>query len=259
MGHERLGLLPRRKPWTEISSELADSVNSFSREPSKILSRILEQVQTRYEHLYADKGVQAAFSFLVALSTPTKASMPNSLVDIGNPVSEGGSVLRVTAQLLDHIRSNIESAEYAELSGRAAADTITEWTKTRTQQQSLFGDESTADSVWQGITGSEFCEISRLFFSRLTERYLRYFIERDLTSAALTMEFRERFDSAISTHLDDVSRHAFETSKITESFSAGWFNKHAKEQRPTDNEIYGFLRVSSGKIREELFRERLGQ
>ena len=259
MGHERLGLLPRRKPWNKIATDIAASVDNFIPHPKKIMAMVLDQVKNRYERLYTDKGVQAAFSFLIALSTSGKEAVSGSLSDIGNLTEKHSSVLELTTELINHVRENSESVEYAELSTRATADTIALWTKTRTQQPSLFGEEETADNVWHSISGSEFCEISRIFFSKLTERYLKYFLERNLTSAAPTLEHRERFDSAISAHLDEVSHHAFETSKITESFAAGWFNKYSAQHRPDDNEIYGFLRVSSSKIREELSRECLDQ
>lgn len=59
----------------------------------------------------------------------------------------------------------------------------------------------------------------------------------------------------MSRHVDDVSRHAFETAKIMQSFAAGWFNKHAKEGLPTNASMRGFLRLALGKLREELRRE----
>lgn len=259
MGHERLGLLPRRKPWSEIVSDLMGSVETFNPHPSHIANRILEQVKHRYKKLYVDEGVRAAFSFLIALSSKEESTIPGSLTDILLPNKEKLSAISLTSKLVEHVHDHTESEEYAELGKRAAADTIAYWTKVRTRQHSLFGAQSSIEGVWKNISGTEFCEISRFFFSSLTERYLRYFLERNLTSAAQTIEQRDRFSLAISSHLKDVSQHAFETSKITESFAAGWFNKHAADSMPNDMEVVSFLRVSLGKIQEELTREHLDQ
>lgn len=59
----------------------------------------------------------------------------------------------------------------------------------------------------------------------------------------------------LSSHIDDVSRHAFETAKITQSFAAVWFNKHLKTGLPDDEAKAAFLSLAFGKIRDELRRE----
>ena len=61
--------------------------------------------------------------------------------------------------------------------------------------------------------------------------------------------------AASADHIDDVSHHAFETARITQSFAAGWFNRYARDGMPTADEISGFLSHSVGKLREELLRE----
>jgi len=70
---------------------------------------------------------------------------------------------------------------------------------------------------------------------------------------------RDEFEKQLAAHVDDVSQHAFETAKITQSFAAGWFNKHAKSGVPTDREITTFLTLAFGKMRAELQREAGGQ
>ncbi|MGB8472696.1 MAG: hypothetical protein WCE61_01275, partial [Candidatus Acidiferrum sp.] len=60
----------------------------------------------------------------------------------------------------------------------------------------------------------------------------------------------------LRSNIDGASRHAFETAKITQSFAAGWFNRHVRGgSNPTDAEIRGFLAIAFGKMREDLRRE----
>jgi hypothetical protein len=56
-----------------------------------------------------------------------------------------------------------------------------------------------------------------------------------------------------------IADHAFETSKIMQSFAAGWFNKHAAASPPSQVEVTNFLRTSFGKMREEFRREAEGK
>ena len=67
---------------------------------------------------------------------------------------------------------------------------------------------------------------------------------------------RDVFQKQLKDQIDAVSRHAFETAKIAQSFAAGWYNRHAKDKVPADDEIAGFLAIAFGKLREDLRREK---
>jgi hypothetical protein len=95
-----------------------------------------------------------------------------------------------------------------------------------------------------------------LFFAKFTERYLNYFLEREASAVSKTIEQRELLQKQLRDQIDTVSRHAFETAKIAQSFAAGWYNRHAKEKVPPDDEIAGFLAIAFGKLREDLRREK---
>ena len=101
----------------------------------------------------------------------------------------------------------------------------------------------------------DFASSLGFYFGKLTERYLNYFLDRAASSAFPTIKQRDQFQGEIRTHIDDVSKHAFETAKITQSFAAGWFNLHTKEKVPDAKEIEGFLTLAFGKLRDELRRE----
>lgn len=98
--------------------------------------------------------------------------------------------------------------------------------------------------------------MARLFFAKFTERYLNYFVEREASAACRTVEQRDLLQAQLREHVDVVSRHAFETAKIAQSFAAGWYNRHAKTAAPTNDEISGFLAIAFGKLREDLRREK---
>ena len=93
------------------------------------------------------------------------------------------------------------------------------------------------------------------FFSNFTKRYLEYFLEREAAWTLKNIDERKHFKEKLETLVSEVSVHAFETAKITESFSAGWYNKNVKDKIPSDRKIQGFVDYAFNKINSELLRE----
>jgi hypothetical protein len=255
MGHERIGFLPRSARWADIVERIADSSDSPDSDARRIVRKTLENVRQRFLRIHKDAGVQAAFAFFVAIAT-RHLDQAAGLSALHVPLEEDPSPSRLSLLLNRWIDAHLKSAEYAEIAKRAGADTIAHWTQIRTGQGDLFVDRRKADWIWSTITDARaFCEVSRIFFAKYTERYLKYFLEREASAQITSVSAREKFGDSLRAHVDEVSTHAFETARITQSFAAGWFNNHAKERRPSDAEIEAFLATAFGKIQEELYRE----
>ena len=60
------------------------------------------------------------------------------------------------------------------------------------------------------------------------------------------------FSDTLTKYSLQITEHAFEISKIMQSFAAGWFNKHALDTAPSEASVTDFLNISFGKVREEL-------
>jgi hypothetical protein len=255
MGHERVGILPRRKPWDQIVADIDHALGGSAIDTAKLASDILRLVRSRYNSFYHDRGVQAAFAYLLSLTT-SKLPHQGGLASVDPHLQENLSPLKITANLAKWVRAHIDNPEYSEMACRAAADTIAWWSRENSQQKLLFDNTISSMYIWT-TDARGFCTISRSFFANLTDRYLRYFIERIASARATSIVNRQKLKDSISKHLESISHHAFETSKITQSFSAGWFNNNARQQRPGDDQIRGFLRVAFGKLQEELLREEI--
>jgi hypothetical protein len=201
-----------------------------------------------------DEGVIASFQYLVALSNSDRDAS-----HIGPPIpdiDDGTSTVRLAAGLCSWVDRHSNSLEYAEIAKQAGADAIAFWSSSEDKGEDLFGNRPTLRDRWLAAgSGSSFSEVSRYYFARLTERYLRYFLDREASSALPTIATRDRFSEHLTTQIDAISRHAFETSKITQSFAAGWYNRHGKGAVPNSLTVRRFLRVAFQKIREELARE----
>lgn len=258
MGHERVGALPYTKKWREVVAQLAES--SGSREDAAaIASATLKNVNVQFRKIHWDDGVVAAFQFLVALTKSASSEHPVRPSSSPSPkinLEEDTTALRLVGQLRSWVESHAVSKEYAAIATRASADAISLWSVKQGMQASLFTSSVDSREVWRHANnGAGFCEVSRLFFSKFTERYLNYFLEREASASVTSVAERDRLAVQLRDHIDGVSQFAFETSRITQSFAAGWYNNHARDKYPSNNESRQFLSVAFAKMREELTRE----
>ena len=265
MGHLRIGVLPRSRNWRAVVSAIGEMSGGQidGRSCSDLADKTLVASQRELRKLPDDIAFQRCFQFLVILSVAGKsdnvqqAAKSFGLGIDGIPTKlELSRVLRTWLSGLDPYYYN---PEFASLARHATADTIAAWINQHadTPQLSLFPTSEDPYKPWRkASTGAGFCELSRSFFSNFTDRYLKYFLSRTASSQFSTVEERSQFSNLVRNNVDLVTTHAFETSKIVQSFSAGWFNKNASEYKlPPIESVKGFLGFSIEKIREEFRRE----
>ena len=256
MGHERVGALPHTKRWRDVIGQLAESSGS-PEDVAAIANDTLENVRVQLRKIHSDDGVVAAFQFLVALTKSASSDDPGEASFSPRIDFEGSpSTLRLIGQLRSWVEAQGGSRKYGDIAAKASADAISLWSSQQSMQGSLFTSPGDSREIWQQAdNGAGFCEVSRLFFSKFTERYLNYFLEREASASMGSISDRDRLSTQLREHIDGVSRFAFETSRITQSFAAGWFNNHARDRYPSKDESRGFLSLAFGKLREELKRE----
>lgn len=257
MGHERVGALPKTKPWRAVVGQIA-SFTPANSNISDIAKQTLKNVRHRFDSIETDSGVLSSFEFLVLLSFGSKEkSLTKYMESKGIHLAENATPLQLSKELSKWVNRHKGSSEYSAFAQGAAVDAVSEWYKQNdSSQTNLFFSTKEPSDVWRkSANGSGFCELSRLYFSKFTERYLKYFLEREASSTITTIDGRDGFDKEIRTHLNDISKHAFETSKITQSFAAGWFNNQLKRGAPSKKSIQSFLTIAFGKMKSELLRE----
>lgn len=257
MGHERVGVLPKTARWSHLVGQIG-GYYAAGVPVASIASETLQNVRRQYETLFQDDAVKAAFAFLVTFAHACRHDNPRAkLESSGIALDEKATLLSIVRALKRQIPSHLAASEYGQITISAAADAVGQWYKANASNQlPLFTPDNEFLESWRPLGhGSGFCDLARLFFGKVTERYLNYFLERAASASCPSLDQRERFREAMRTHVDAVSKHAFESAKITQSFAAGWFNAHARDQLPNNREIEGFLTVAFGKLREELRRE----
>lgn len=254
MGHERVGALPRTREWRNIVEGIGGVTGASEALPS-IATATLLQVRQRYDRIAADPGFQAAFCFILGLATHAEASeIEGAYPQID--LESDPSPFRLTTELRAWVDAQAASLEYAELGKRAAADVIAFWTADRSRQKDFFSSERGASEVWaEARNAGAFSKLCMVFFGKFTERYLRYFLDREASAQLPDLVARERFASGLAKHIEVLAQHSFEATRITQSFAAGWYNNNARDARPAKDTVYGFLNFAMAKLRQELLRE----
>jgi len=257
MGHERIGYLPKSQKWTSIVKRI-EHFSPSSDDVSDIASETLKNVRTRIQFIQEDSGVISAFKFLVLIAHASRLSDPSTFLKTkGIVISNEFDIFELTSSSRDFVDRNQDSKEYSTFAMQSLIDTIGDWSKRNDIQPSLlFDSKINSFDLWRkAADGRGFCDLSRTFFSKFTERYLKYFLEREASSRIHSLYERQLFMSRLEEHVEDISQHAFETAKIVQSLSAGWFNKKGKDKSPSDAEIKGFISHAFKKIKSELLRE----
>jgi len=257
MGHERLPLLPRSEKWRDIVSDVAlTATNECTAD--EVVRKTTKAIDSRFRRLHLDHGVQDAFSFLLALSVAARSKTPEAtLAKYGINLDERSATPLALAQVLSSfMEKKGASLEYSELAKSAAVRALAKFFRQESLQRDIF--DTTADPfvVWRKASdGSGFSVLARQFFCSLTTEYLRYFLDREASAVLLSVEAREAFQNNLEDHIDRITRHSFEVSKIAQSFAAGWYNKNATEELPCRRNALKFLAIALNKIRDALRRE----
>lgn len=257
MGHIRIGLLPKSKKWIEISEMIVGMYKSEI-EIEDIAQKTIENVRSHFRHIEQDSGVLRAFQFLVCLAFASREEKPKEwLSQYDIDLSDDLTPFSFAKSVKDYVAADKDSCEYGEIAQQAAGDAISIWyNENQIPTLNLFTSMEDPFQVWRKAgNGAGFCELSRHFFSKFTQRYLNYYLGRVVSSTLSSAEQSNDFEQQLEKHVDTISSHAFETAKITQSLAAGWFNNRIKNDVPSEQEIKRFLSRAFGKLRDELQRE----
>lgn len=255
MGHERIGFLPRTKQWQAIIDQLAEYDNS-SACVAQIAEATLKNINKTYKNMPYDESVIKAVQYLVTLSMSAKAV--NQLIFLrenGCQIGQDISLMSLVRSAKEFISTEHGSLESNKIARDAVLQALVTFEREHTDTQLSLFDKSSS-GIWDSVgTGAAFCELSRSFFAAFSDRYLRYYLEREAAHTINNYQAMESFSNQLSEQAQALSYHAFDTAKLTQSFAAGWYNNHSKSKVPTEKDITGFLGMAFGKLREEFRRE----
>lgn len=152
--------------------------------------------------------------------------------------------------------------EYSAFASQSLIETLGGWLRTHKQQQTLLFDvKEDSFATWRNAANAgAFSELSRLYFSNFISCYLRYFLEREASASIKTLADRDLFIHRLNAHVQEISRDAFETAKVAQSYSAAWYNKNAIKSLPNEDSIKGYVSYALKKLGNNLtFNDDFGQ
>ena len=251
MGHVRIGFLPHTRQWNAIVDRLS-AYDNDANEVAIIADRTLNAVRQEFDGLQYDESVKKAIEYLATIVVSTrKENQVAFLQENGYSVDDNLSVFGLTTSAKEVIQTENGSLETNKLARDAAIQAVLEYYENHSNKQlSLFQIDN--NPFKQRGSGREFCELARYFFAAFTEKQIRYYIDRTASSVIGDYNKYIHFSDTLTSQSMAITEHAFEISKIMQSFAAGWFNKHALDSTPSNDSVTDFLKISFGKVREEL-------
>jgi hypothetical protein len=258
MGHKRYGYLPKSKRWLIITEELDKFASSGNGDIRKIANLTLQHVRTHFDKLKVEPSVLATFEYLLQLSKAYKTDSPLEYLQINGILDESElSLIKIGRGLQKYTENSVASKELQAISVHAGIDALNKWFMVNNQYGlTLFNDKLDYNLIFGRISNAgNFSDLTRLYFSGFTEKFLKYFLERTASTTFVNLNDRHRFKVELEKHLNDISTHAFETTKITQSLIAAWHNKHLNDSFPDRQDIKEFLSFSFDKMKGELLRE----
>ena len=251
--------MPQTKPWKTIIEQLS-LFGEGEISVAQIANETISAVKKTYEKMPYDESVIKALSFIATLAFSAKLdNQVDFLNENGYTVDSQLSLFSLMSSAQNYISTDYGSLEINKLAKDAAMQAIINYQQQHESNQiSMFSEKS--QSVWGNAgNGAAFCEMARTFFASFTERQLKYYIGRAVAGSINNYETLQSFNQQLSEQSKAIADHTFEIAKLTQSFSAGWFNKNASDSQPSDKQIEAFLSHSFGKLREEFRREADGQ
>ena len=172
-------------------------------------------------------------------------------------VPDQASLLDITTSFTktvdSYLQENRARTDISEMAIMSATETISDIVGERTQN--LFG--TTTDDIQKAFknlsTNKQFGLLSREFFTRFTQRYLAYFVSRELSNHVggerrfKNIEEHSEFSKALKLH-------CHQTTEILERFAGGWYSKANYEGYGSISaqSAVGFIQYAFEKLKNEL-------
>ena len=255
MGHVRLGQLPRTRKWRDVVELVAAGANV-----PQVANATIKAADGAFSFVTDDSGYNHAVWLMTQLGLAAGRENPLEHlraqgVNIPDNTSIPGIVVALTNAIDDHASRNGGHSDLGELAQRALADAVITRLEPKLQQQSMFNmqAEDTQRALLEFGKQKEFGQLSREFYSRLTNECMNYFLSQTLATHLgegqrfATMNQMAQFEEALTTHCR-------EASAIVEEFSGDWFSKHRYEEEGniSPESVRGFASWALKKMKDEL-------
>ncbi|MBA3518657.1 MAG: hypothetical protein H0T75_13695 [Rhizobiales bacterium] len=212
MGHIRLGRIPGTRKWQEVVSLISEGADV-----PQIAAKSADAAARGLETAAHDKALVHAFWLLTQIPQAARqANFAERLRALGLEVSSEPTLLDVVgafASAVDRrVRETGGRTDLGETAQHAAAETLT--FLAGRELPSLFAPSPSdvQHAIAKLGTSDRFSIVARDFFSRLTRRYLAYFLSRELSNHVGPQQRfastgdHTKFNVALDLHCREASR-----------------------------------------------------
>ena len=178
----------------------------------------------------------------------------------GIDVPIAGQAVHFVSRVVDaasrEIRERCPPSVFSDIAEQALRQTLTETITERSK--TLFGtslsDIQAACKEYSTKTG--FGILSRRFYANLLSRYVNYFIQKELSNNIGPDKAIDSVGSA-SAFTQSLDSYCWQSARIIEDFSGGWYSKHNWEKKGDllEDDVRPFTTFALKKLRMELARE----
>jgi hypothetical protein len=215
---------------------------------AQIAAATLEASKSGLKDASRDPAVLHSFWLLTQLPLcARKSDFREALGEIGISVSGEPTVLDLVGGFSDAVDAHIfrqgGRTDLGEMAQMGASESLASVLGERTE--TLFGSESARQALAKLGPRANFSALTRDFFARLTERYLTYFLSRELSNQLNGVNANREFREALRLHCRQAS-------KIVEKFAGEWFSKANYRGGITPRKAAGFIDHAVDKLRSEL-------
>lgn len=255
MGHTRLGQLPQTRKWRDVVELVATGADV-----PQVANATIKAAESAFSFVSEDSGYNQAVWLLTQLGLAASKENPleylrSQGVDIPDNTSLPGIVVALTDSLDKHSAANGGHSDLGELAQRALVDAVIQRLEPKLDQKSLFNlqAEHAQQALAEFRKEKEFGQLTREFYSRLTNECMNYFLSKTLATNLgegqrfATMNQMAQFEEALTTHCR-------EASGIVQQFSEEWFSKHRYEEKGSisSESVKGFASYALKKMKDEL-------
>lgn len=270
MGHQRLGKIPKSKPFQHVVGLISGAVGS-SGVGVGVGTSIVDDVETiaaatliaaeeglnRARH---DSGLCDTFYLLtqMVLAARDDQNWRQRFSELGISLSKDAGMFELTSALQSAIQDRQdERGEYSDISEmarKAAVDAVNSLAGPHAATLFGTGPEELRDAVKRLSTKKGFAELGRTFFGGLLKQYLNFFICKETPNAVRVgrlngVEGLQDFESALD-------RHCYQSAKIVQDFCGDWYSKTEWRERIDPSNTSRAVAFAIEKLQRELAHQR---
>jgi hypothetical protein len=257
MGHRRLGRLPKTLGFKKLMALLGTTEGT----PSVIAEFTAKETSAKIDELADGPVINFCHWLLTRISWFSRSDhFLESLTSIGIDVPANGKAAHFVSRIADvaskEIAKRCTPSVFSDIAEQALRQTLTETITERSR--TLFGTslQDVQAACRDFSTKSGFGNLSRRFYANLLSRFVNYFVQKELSNNVGAGKAIDSIASA-SSFTQSLNRYCWESARIVEDFSGGWYSKHNWEKRGdvSEDDVRPFTTFAMRKLRMELARE----